>query len=244
MYQFSIFSSTSPCYAPTVGLTEVQLCFTPKIICNSKNVCQICSRFDAKTFLWTPNGCSKFQPDWCKCLWVTEVFVEYAKRKTIRKTKNFFGSLIDLISSIAKGILCKFGMWPSLSGGHLHDWFGAIQIGHHIAIYPQKLHLSSFCQYTHSIACPVFLGHKCGSVSWSIPYNLIKLCFNKLATDWEIYLLRATGKLLYNCKVQNWLRQYLAENCLSSTLYCNATIITNLFMGEAINSKVGFHTFL
>jgi len=51
------------------------------------------------------------------------------EKKKNKKEKNeeiFFESLIAHISEMAEGIFFKFGMWLSLSGGHLHCTFGAI----------------------------------------------------------------------------------------------------------------------
>ena len=75
------------------------------------------------------------------------------------KMKKFFKSLIARISGMAYGLFFKFGMWPPLSGGHLHCKFGAIRIRHYRAIYALKLRLCFSCQHTHSVyACPLFLG--------------------------------------------------------------------------------------
>ena len=68
-------------------------------------------------------------------LQVTVIFGKCVKRKRIRikrkkNEENF--QKFDCISGTVEGIFFKFGMWLSLSGGHLHSKFGAIQMELHM----------------------------------------------------------------------------------------------------------------
>jgi len=83
------------------------------------------------------------------------------KNRNIRKKqRNFFESLIVRIWGMAEGI---FGMWPPLSGGHLHSKFGAILDQESQSYGCVKI--TSFVYmflsiYLYSVyTCPVFFGH-------------------------------------------------------------------------------------
>ena len=93
-----------------------------KIVYNSLNVDQIYPKFDTDISFRPPISVPNFsQIEVHMHIQVIVIFAKYAKRRKEKKSKEFSESLIAHISVMAKGVFFKFGMLPTLSGGHQYS---------------------------------------------------------------------------------------------------------------------------
>jgi len=146
------FSACSSIYP--VGIQKFDFALYVKLLTSWMLITGIC--------LSTTNTCTKFQPDWSTHTRVIAIFLQGA-----RKEEKFSESLIARILGMAEQIFFQIWNVASLSGGHLHCKFGAIQIRHQ-SYTAWKLRVCSSC--LSICTCPVFLDHMTHyRVSWWQP---------------------------------------------------------------------------
>jgi len=110
---------------------------------------QIYPKFDTGISLYTPNTCVKFQP---VHTWVIAIFARCVQWQRRKRRKIF----MTHISTMAWGILFKFGIWPSVHRNLLHCKCGTIWRKCHRVTDMWKLRLCCSCQLTLCLRMPRF----------------------------------------------------------------------------------------
>ena len=120
-----------------------------------------------------------FYSSFCRC-------VKRGRKIIRKKMKKLSQFLKSDISGIPEASLCKFGMWGTEVGGHVHSKNRLVSSRQHKATEMQKLCFRSSCQYTHGC---------CTLASWAARHTtvcldlVIRLCIQSITTSAQCKLL-------------------------------------------------------